>query len=223
MRLARRAAATALAEHENFKAAGVAASLAACAGATDVLALTGLGGAFASIITGNLVIAGRSLAVGRPGDAVSGAVAVAGFGAGVALWALWLRFRPGSLLVLLLAELVVLAGVTAGWMASDALPNPVLARALLGLASLAMGGQSVVATSLRTATTYLTGTLAGAVIGLTTGRRAGLLPALRQLGALIAGAAGAAAVFRASRSLLPMVALACLVLALALYRPREGG
>jgi uncharacterized membrane protein YoaK (UPF0700 family) len=86
--------------------------LAATAGSVDLLALTDMGGAFASIITGNLVTVG--FGTGTPDRLVAVAVAVGGFAGGVLIWALFWRRRPGVVLGSLLAELALLGIVAIG-------------------------------------------------------------------------------------------------------------
>jgi uncharacterized membrane protein YoaK (UPF0700 family) len=160
----------------------VLALLAACAGVVDVWAVVALGGAFAGVVTGNLVTAGHALAVAEPARLLPPAVAVAGFVVGVALWSLLRRRWPTAVSVPLVAELVVLVVLAVAWPLAPGATLPLLAGA-----ALAMGGQSSVAQLLGQSTTYMTGTLTGAVSDLATGdgRR---WPALRQLGAIVLGA-----------------------------------
>ncbi|REG00191.1 uncharacterized membrane protein YoaK (UPF0700 family) [Asanoa ferruginea] len=190
-------------------------SLAACAGAVDLLAIAGLGGAFASIITGNLVTAGLGIGTINDHAFAAPAVAVAGYAAGVALALLVPRFRwPGHLLV----ELALLAALTAGWIATDGEPGRTTRLLLLATASVAMGTQSVVAGWLHESTTYLTGTLTGAVHDLVTGRRGTRAIAIGQLAALTAGATVAAALFEAARWAVPLLALFLLLVAIVGHR-----
>lgn len=157
-------------------------ALAAAAGATDLLALTVLGGAFASIVTGNLVTLGFGVGTAEPSRIVPVAIAVTAYGLGVLLW----RLLPATVTVPLLAELGLLA-VLAGGLIAD--PGAGARRVLLAVAALAMGGQSVVGLRLRASTTYMTGALATALAGDL--RKAG--PALVPLMSLVAGAAATAA------------------------------
>lgn len=160
----------------------VLALLAACAGVVDVWAVVALGGAFAGVVTGNLVTAGHALAVAEPARLLPPAVAVAGFVVGVALWSLLRRRWPTAVSVPLVAELVVLVVLAVAWPLAPGATLPLLAGA-----ALAMGGQSSVAQLLGQSTTYMTGTLTDAVSDLATGdgRR---WPALRQLAAIVLGA-----------------------------------
>jgi uncharacterized membrane protein YoaK (UPF0700 family) len=156
--------------------------MAACAGVVDLWAVTSLGGAFAGVVTGNLVTVGRAAGSLSPGDLVAPLVAVLGFALGVAVWSSLFRRSVRGALVTELGVLVLLAVL---W--PLAVPGPVL----LALGSMAMGGQSSIALRLGESTTYLTGTLTGAVAALVVDRR-GRWSALRQLGALVVGATVAA-------------------------------
>jgi uncharacterized membrane protein YoaK (UPF0700 family) len=143
-------------------------SLAACAGAVDLLAIAGLGGAFASIITGNLVTAGHGIGAVDDHLFAPAAVAVAGYAAGVLLAQAIPRFRwPGHLLI----ELALLGVLAGGWIASDSRPDRGTALLLLAAAGLAMGTQSVVAGWLHESTTFMTGTLTTALHDLVVGKR----------------------------------------------------
>ena len=73
----------------------LAAVLAATAGAVDVLAFTRLGQASASIVTGNLVVAGAGLGLGQPQLIGSVATAVVAFAVGVLLGGLGVRQAAG--------------------------------------------------------------------------------------------------------------------------------
>lgn len=179
----------------------VLALLAACAGVVDVWAVVALGGAFAGVVTGNLVTAGHAVAVADPVELLPPAVAVAGFVAGVGLWSLHRRWRRDAVSAPLLAELVVLVALAVAWLLAPAATLPLLAGA-----AVAMGGQSSVARLLGESTTYMTGTLTGAVADLVTGdgRR---WSALRQLGALVLGAVAGGLLLEHLRPAVPAVAV----------------
>lgn len=178
----------------------VLALLAACAGVVDVWAVVALGGAFAGVVTGNLVTAGHAVAVADSVELLPPAVAVAGFVAGVGLWSLHRR-RRDAVSAPLLAELVVLVALAVAWLLAPAATLPLLAGA-----AVAMGGQSSVARLLGESTTYMTGTLTGAVADLVTGdgRR---WSALRQLGALVLGAVAGGLLLEHLRPAVPAVAV----------------
>ena len=185
-------------------------ALAACAGAVDLLALAGLHGAFASVITGNLVATGYGVGTGNAAVAWPPIVAVVAYAVGVAAWQWVWRARPSALVGPLAAELAVIVVVAAGWWSVGGEPARAGALALLGLAAFAMGGQSVAAMRLHASTTYLTGTLTAAVHDLVTGEPGDRWPAVRQLAALAVGAALAAVVLSRARWAVPLLPVAIL-------------
>jgi len=70
--------------------------LAAAAGCVDVMAVSRLGGRFASVVTGNLIQLGRSIAIPNRHLAASASTAVASYAVGVAMGTVVLRAsRPG--------------------------------------------------------------------------------------------------------------------------------
>ncbi|ROO84555.1 uncharacterized membrane protein YoaK (UPF0700 family) [Actinocorallia herbida] len=165
-----------------------AAVLAACAGATDLLAVATLGGAFAGIVTGNFVNAAWGVTARDAARVVPAVVAVVAFAVGAAVWARVWRRPEGSLTWPLVCELCLLLVVGVGWLAAGGEPGPWASSALLALASAAMGGQSVTALRLPVVTTYMTGMLTVGVRDLVAGKadRGALV---RQIGALALGAA----------------------------------
>lgn len=171
-------------------------ALTAAAGALDVFCVTRLGGPFASVITGNLVQVGGSIASRNFGLAGACAVAVSAYAIGVAIGATALRDGKGwtrRTTLVGLAEFVMIALVAVLWRATAARVGSSAAYAMLGLAAASMGLQSAatVTSGLRGATTtYLTGTLTTAMRtmvavphGLATGSRM-----LERLAALLVGA-----------------------------------
>lgn len=149
------------------------AVLAVAAGCLDAVCVTSFGGMFASVVTGNLVQLGRSVATLDIRLLVTAVTAVAGYGLGVAAGSVGLgrgegwRSRTGLVAA---TECVVLAGVEAGWVTAHGRPGAGLTVLLLALAGVAMGIQSAVAISSGvpgSSTTYLTGTLTNLVRTLT--------------------------------------------------------
>ncbi|WP_435156629.1 DUF1275 family protein [Amycolatopsis sacchari] len=196
----------------------VATALAACAGAVDLFALSELGGAFASVVTGNLVNTGFGLGTADVARIVPSVTAVAAFGVGVLAWTLvWRRGLLGPLC----AELVLLLGVLAWWVATGAAPGHAGALVLLALAAVAMGGQSIAALRLGAATTYLTGALTNALHDLVSGRAGSRRAAVRQLLALVLGALAAAGLRTLSRTALPALPVALLLVAIITARRRR--
>jgi uncharacterized membrane protein YoaK (UPF0700 family) len=179
--------------------------LSAAAGCLDVLCVTRLGGVFASVVTGNLVQLGRAMVTVDGRLAAGGSVAIGGYALGVAAGTLALRrdgtgWRRRTSLVLA-GEVVLLAGVAAGWPATGMQPESSIAPLLLGPAATAMGIQSAVTLSsgVRGAsTTYLTGTVTEAVRALVGDphRIAAVAGPVVRLAALLCGAAVGALVLR---------------------------
>nr|WP_062341104.1 DUF1275 family protein [Herbidospora sakaeratensis] len=181
-------------------------ALACCAGAVDLFTFLELGGAFAGIITGNVVTAAS-------GRWIAALTAVAGFGAGAYAWAVTFRSRrtPG-----LVAELVLLVVVAIGWIGTGTHPDLSGRLVLLALAGIAMGGQSAMMLGLHPNTTYMTGVLTTSLHDLATGRRDPFVTALRQIGALAVGAASTAMLLTVSRPFAPVLAVLLLIAAIFL-------
>jgi uncharacterized membrane protein YoaK (UPF0700 family) len=180
----------------------------------DLLALAGLGGAFAGVVTGNLVTAGYGVGTGNFRLIAPAGTAVAAFTVGVLAWARLWHERPRAVVGMLLAELALLVVVAVGWIVTGAHPGPLAALLLLAVAALAMGGQSVTALRLQASTTYMTGTLVSALQDVVTGRPGRRRAAVRQLVALVGGATAAAVLLHFlawAVPLLPVVLLAACV------------
>ncbi|MCW2643683.1 MAG: hypothetical protein JWP76_5989, partial [Dactylosporangium sp.] len=210
--------------------------LAAAAGCLDAVCVTRLGGLFASVITGNLVLLGRAIAAVDGRLAVGATTAVGSYALGVAAGTVSLRrceagWRRRTSIVAT-AEVVLLSGVAAGWLATDAHPGPSSAPLLLGLAAAAMGVQSAVTISsgVRGAsTTYLTGTLTSVVRTVTVDpyRFAAGAGGAARLAALLSGAAAGALVLRVAPSWAPalpaaLVAAVVVVAAGPIHGRMEG-
>jgi uncharacterized membrane protein YoaK (UPF0700 family) len=211
------------------------AVLAAAAGCLDAVCVTRLGGLFASVITGNLVLLGRAIATVDGRLAAGTTTAVGSYALGVAAGTVSLRRREAGwrrrTSIVATVEVILLTGVAAGWLATDGQPGR-STPLLLGLAAAAMGVQSVITISsgVRGAsTTYLTGTLTGvvrAVAGDPHRFAAGAGGAAR-LGALLCGAAVGALVLRVAPSwalALPaaLVAAVAISAALTCHRMEES-
>ena len=194
--------------------------LAGAAGALDLFCVVRLGGPFASVITGNLVQVGRGVSAPEPRLAALAAVTVAFYAAGVAVAAVALRGRPPGWYAwtsaLAAAEVVLVAAVVVGWLATDGRPGSVVSGVMLALAGGAMGVQSALSMSTglrRASTTYLTGTLTGLAQGaVAPSRPAGL----GRLVALLAGAVAAGFVLRFAPLWTPALPLALLAAAVVL-------
>ncbi len=178
-------------------------------------------------MTGNLILIG--LAVSRASGALAAhtAVAFGGYIGGAALGSrigtassgsdlLW----PATVTATLVAEIVAVAGFTAGWELAGSHPAGGWQLSLLAAAALAMGLQSAAVRGIRTtlSTTYLTGTLTGAVAEIATAGRGGT--GLRLSAAVLAAAAGGAAagggVLLVAPALLPVLPLGALATVISL-------
>lgn len=214
-----------------------ALTLAITSGATDAISFLALGGAFTSVMTGNLVLLGVSLGhtdgvlARQIGAAVVGYVAGCAIGAritgtpvdGEPVW-------PPAVTRGLAVEAGLFVMYAAGWWAVGGRPDGAAEVGLLGLSALALGIQSA---SVRRfgvtglSTTYLTGTLTTLVIRLANGERfRNVARNLLLLLALLAGAAVAAALLALHAvALVPLVQVTPLglvvVAALATVARRE--
>ena len=201
--------------------------LAFVSGYTDGVGFLALGGAFTSVMTGNMVLLGLSAGqgdgegVGRALGAILAFVAGAALGTHVAGVAaeddpVWPR-RVNRALAL---ELAIFAVAAVGWFVTAGDPGSALQFALLLAAAVALGVQS--STVLRfgvpgLSTTYLTGTLTTAVIHLVSHRTVrGSGRNWRIIAALVVGAAAAAGVRALVPPALPVPQLVGLALVLAL-------
>jgi uncharacterized membrane protein YoaK (UPF0700 family) len=194
----------------------LAVFLAACAGSGDVFAFGGLGKAFASIVTGNVVVFGYGLATDNGALAEPTAAAVGGFIVGAAIWARLLRRRRMAV-GLLVGELVILLVVLVGWIAASAHPDRNLTLVLLALVAAAFGGQSVWALRIHQTTTYFTGMVTSAVNAAVGGSTDHLRTALRQFAALLAGAGLSGLVLSYLRPAAPAVPVLLLGIAIVLH------
>jgi uncharacterized membrane protein YoaK (UPF0700 family) len=210
--------------------------LAVVSGAIDAIGFLGLGGAFTSVMTGNMVLLGLGAGTGRGTLVAHAALAIAAFVIGCVVGArvagthrpddgVW----PVAVTRALSVQLGVILLFAIGWEASGGHPSATLQLPLLAANAVALGMQS--STTQRfgvsgLSTTYLTGTLTGVVIRLASG--GGLRAAansMQILAALVVGAtAGGALTLHAPvfAPLVPVLGLACVV-AFAARRVRSPG
>jgi uncharacterized membrane protein YoaK (UPF0700 family) len=196
-------------------------TLGVVSGATDAIGLVGLGGAFTSVMTGNLVILGVSASSGDGARALSSGLAILAFCAGAALGArlagnpepgdpIWPRAVTRALTV----ELVFFAAYAIGWWVTGGSPNPGVGLALLLATAVALGVQSSTVQRFGVSgmsTTYLTGTLTTVVIRLASGRRVSeVWHSIEILLGLVAGAAAGTALVLLAPMLAPVLQLAAL-------------
>ncbi|MCL2581437.1 MAG: DUF1275 domain-containing protein [Streptosporangiales bacterium] len=175
---------------------GIAVLLTFASGASDVASYTRLGGVFTSVMTGNMVVLGLSLARGSAVLATHTVTSVAGYALGVVAGTriAWYRAAgktarddtwPPHITLALLAEFVLVCGVAAGWELTGSRPAGAVQFIMLVIAAAAMGIQSSTVNQMglgNVSTTYLTGTLTGLVTVIA--RPDGTRPGLRRPGVL---------------------------------------
>lgn len=204
--------------------------LALHSGMTDAIGFVALGGAFTSVMTGNMVLIG--VAASRPDGALAlrAAAAVVAFASGCGIGARIAAHRPAGTttttgtgskevwpagvtraLRLQLALTVVFA---AGWWGTGAHRGDGVQLALLVVNSVCLGLQSSAVQRFGVSglsTTYLTGTLTTLVVTLATGGRTrDVALSARLLAALIVGAGIGALLAGHAQVLAPLGPLACL-------------
>src|SRR3954447_18680503 len=188
-------------------------TLAVVSGATDAIGLLALGGAFTSVMTGNMVLLGVAASSADGTLAASSGFAILAFCAGAALGARLAgsaqkgdRVWPRPVTVALAVEFLFVAAYATGWWVTGGEPTPRLALAMLLSTAVALGIQ--ISTVQRfgvsgMSTTYLTGTLTTVVMRLASGR--GVREVWHSIeilvGLIVGAAAGALLVLQ-----LPMIA-----------------
>ena len=188
-------------------------SLAVVSGATDAIGLLALGGAFTSVMTGNMVLLGVSIASREGSRALSSGLAILAFCAGAALGARLAgsprsgdRVWPRAVTIGLAVELAFMAAYAVGWWVTGGSPGPGVQTVLLLCTAVGLGIQSSTVQRFGVSgmsTTYLTGTLTTVVMRLATGRGVReVWHSIEILLGLIGGAAAGAALVL----LVPLVA-----------------
>jgi uncharacterized membrane protein YoaK (UPF0700 family) len=213
------------------------ALLAGAAGCVDALSYLRLGNVFTANMTGNAVLLGIGAGEQVAARALHSAAALAGFVLGVLAGAALCGRReppqagswPRRVTVALAVELAVLLVVAGGWALAGGHPAGHAAYPLIVAWAAAMGVQSAAVQRLRVsgvATTYLTGTITGLLVGLASGGapRGSLLRPGGIVLALVTGAVVAAVVVRqvaGVAALVPVVLLAAVVAVAAGAPPRR--
>lgn len=207
------------------------------AGATDAIGFLALGGAFTSVMTGNLVLFGTAAA--RTDGELAGhtAAAIGCFVAGCVLGAriagtarphqpVW----PRQVTVALAVEAGLFAGYAIGWWASGSHPRGTLQLVLLSVNAVALGVQSSSVQRFGVSglsTTYMTGTLTTLVVRLTSGHRVrDVADSLQLLFGLVGGAVAAALLAEHLPAAVPLLQLgllaAVLLASVSLVRRRRA-
>ena len=196
-------------------------ALAVVSGATDAIGLLTLGGAFTSVMTGNLVILGLSASSADGALAIASGGAIVAFCAGAAIGARLAgspqagdRIWPRPVTIGLAVELVFMAAYAVGWWISGGSPGPVAGLAMLFATALALGIQSSTVQRFGVSgmsTTYLTGTLTTVVMRLASGRGVReVWHSIEILLGLVAGAAAGAGLLLLAPLLAPVLQLVAL-------------
>lgn len=213
----------------------IAVLLTFASGATDVASFTRLGDVFASVMTGNMVLFGLSLARGSVSLASHTVVAIAGYVTGVAAGTRVAWFHatrngssgssaedspwPPHITMVLLLEFLLIACVAAGWEITGSRPGGGPQFVMLAAISCAMGIQSSAVNDMglkEVSTTYLTGTLTGLVGAIASpGRRAGFRRG-GVLAGLACGALLAGVLVAYVPDLVPALPLAAIILVILL-------
>jgi uncharacterized membrane protein YoaK (UPF0700 family) len=174
--------------------------LAVTSGATDAIGFLALGSAFTSVMTGNMVLFGIAVAHGDLGALGLTAGAIASFVVGAAIGARVAgtpapadSYWPAAISRAIAVELTLFAVFATCWWSLGSAPGAGALLPLLALNAVALGLQSSAIQRFGVpglSTTYLTGTLTGVVIRLTTGKKlADVVHSLWILLGLVLGAA----------------------------------
>lgn len=201
--------------------------LAVVSGTTDAIGFVALGGAFTSVMTGNMVLVGIGAAHGEGSLATHALAAIVCFILGCAAGTrlagsaatgdpAW----PAPVSRALVAEAAVLALYAVLWEATGAEPGPDLQLLLLVVNAFALGIQSSTIQRFGVSglsTTYMTGTLTTLVIKLVSGRPVReVAHSIQLLIGLIGGAALGTAIVAYWPAAAPLPQLAGLAIALCL-------
>jgi uncharacterized membrane protein YoaK (UPF0700 family) len=206
--------------------------LALLSGATDATAFLALGGAFTSVMTGNMVLVGIAAGTGDRSALGRIAAAIVSYVAGVAACSriagqarvgdgVW----PSAVTRALAIEFILLAAYAAAWWSLGSDPGQGWDIPLLACNAAALGVQSSAILRFgvgNLSTTYLTGTLTTMIRSLAT--RQPLHTVTRSatiLAGLVLGAAGGAALVTHARPLAPALQLALLLTVLVTVTPRQ--
>jgi uncharacterized membrane protein YoaK (UPF0700 family) len=207
--------------------------LAVNSGATDAVGFVSLGGAFTSVMTGNMVLIGLSAAKSDGAVALRSAVAIVLFMAGCVAGSrvagqpaegdpLWPRQVTRALWV----ELAAFAVYAIGWWASGNHPSGNVQLVLLSANAVALGVQSSAVLRFGVSglsTTYMTGTLTTMMAALAAGRHPRkVLPSAEIITGLIVGAAAATLLAIYVPVLAPLLQLGLMLVVIATASTRSA-
>ncbi len=206
-------------------------SLALVSGATDAIGFVGLGGAFTSVMTGNMVLLGISAGHHDGALALRSGLAIVLFMVGCGLGTrlagsstttdpLWPRAVSRALWVEAFAFLLF----ACGWWAAGSAPHGSWQLTLLSINAVALGIQSAAVLRFNISgmsTTYMTGTLTTLVAKLAMGQHPrNVLASAQIIAALIGGAVFAALLVLHEPALAPLLQLVPLLAVLVIARLR---
>lgn len=207
--------------------------LAVNSGAIDAVGFVTLGGAFTSVMTGNMVLLGIATGSGEGGLALRSGIALVCFVAGAFFGARIVRTPqpgdpvwPASVTVALRVEFVLLAVFSIGWWAAGSHPTGNVQPVLLGVEAVALGIQSSAVLRFGVSglsTTYMTGTLTTIVSALANGRHPrNVLPSIQILIGVVVGAIVATVLAKHAAQTVPVLQLVPVSCALVVYRLKAG-
>jgi uncharacterized membrane protein YoaK (UPF0700 family) len=208
--------------------------LAVCSGTIDAVAFVRLGNVFASVITGNLILLGISIARGAGRSALTAGCALAAYAIGVVAFAPHREedarpehgeHWPRAVTLVLSCEFALLVALSVGWEVTSGRPGRLMQLLLLAAAAAAMGAQSTAIRRLGpVSTTYLTSTFIMTLEGLARGRWSAVeLRSLAILGAALAGALVAVELIMHAPRLVPVLALVPLASAIVVRGRATAG
>ncbi len=185
-------------------------------GAVDAVGFLHLGGAFSSVMTGNMVLLGLSAPGGDWARTILVGIAIAGYIAGVVCGAHLAgrasatdRVWPARVTTALAVEGGLLVALSVVWLLTGPTRGDSLDEVMLAMSSLALGIQSSAVQRFGVSglsSTYLTGTLTTVVAGFAARRAFRLqVPGLLILVALVVGAAAGFAVSAVAPVFVPVV------------------
>ena len=188
--------------------------LALNSGATDAIGFISLGGAFTSVMTGNMILLGVAVPSGDGALALRSGLAIVLFMVGAFVGARIARTPqpedgvwPVRVTVALAVELAIFVGVAVGWWLTGGHPLGGVQPVLLGTSAVALGVQSSAILRFGVSglsTTYMTGTLTTVVSALAYGRHPrNIVPSAQILVGLVGGALLAALLIRVAPLAVP--------------------